>query len=116
MATPCKSTTLRLIRLILGITLCGFILYGALTLYEYGMSPREVLVNLLIILISLTGKIGTVIILLPIYFAPAIVGWNRRHHSAIFATNLLLGWTLIGWAAALIWALAERDTSKLSQV
>ena len=38
---------------------------------------------------------------------PSIVALSRRHHNAaaIVATNLLLGWTLIGWALAMIWSL-----------
>lgn len=43
------------------------------------------------------------------YFAPTIVA-RRRHHrarDAILATNLLFGWTFIGWCIALIWALAQ---------
>jgi 4-amino-4-deoxy-L-arabinose transferase-like glycosyltransferase len=41
------------------------------------------------------------------YFLPSIVAASRhkRSENAIVATNLLLGWTLIGWIVALIWAL-----------
>lgn len=39
------------------------------------------------------------------YFIPTIVGWKKKNVSAIFALNLLLGWTLIGWIVALVWAL-----------
>lgn len=41
------------------------------------------------------------------YFVPTIVAASRhkRSENAIVATNLLLGWTLIGWIVALIWAL-----------
>jgi Superinfection immunity protein len=40
------------------------------------------------------------------YFIPAIVASTRRHRnkSAIFVLNLFLGWTLLGWVAALVWA------------
>lgn len=43
------------------------------------------------------------------YFAPAIVAQVREHRSslAIGALNLLLGWTLLGWVAALVWALTD---------
>lgn len=42
-----------------------------------------------------------------IYFAPSIVASNRKHRqmTAIFWLNLLLGWTFLGWVAALVWAL-----------
>jgi hypothetical protein len=41
-----------------------------------------------------------------IYFLPTIVALARGHLSAlaIFVLNLLLGWTLIAWLLALIWA------------
>lgn len=47
------------------------------------------------------------IALAAIYFIPAIVAHDRRHHNryAIYALNLLLGWTVLGWIAALVWAL-----------
>jgi len=40
------------------------------------------------------------------YFFPSIIAWRRGHHQtlAIFLLNLLLGWTLLGWIGALIWA------------
>jgi integrase len=39
-------------------------------------------------------------VLLVIYFIPTIVAAERRQHnlSAIFALNLLLGWTFVWWA------------------
>jgi hypothetical protein len=45
-------------------------------------------------------------VVLPIYFAPFAIA-NGRHHNnqaAIFMLNLLLGWTLLGWIIAMIWA------------
>jgi uncharacterized membrane protein YqaE (UPF0057 family) len=44
------------------------------------------------------------------YFIPSILGRNKRNASAIFALNALLGWTILGWIGALIWALTvDRD-------
>jgi len=42
-----------------------------------------------------------------LYFVPTTVAVRRRHHntSAIFALNLLLGWTFVGWVISLVWAL-----------
>ena len=44
-----------------------------------------------------------------LYFVPTFIALftGRRNTKAIFAFNLLLGWTIIGWAFALIWALKE---------
>lgn len=46
---------------------------------------------------------------LALYFAPALLASSRHHPrtSAIALTNLLLGWTLVGWIICLVWALAE---------
>ncbi|HKS83046.1 MAG TPA: superinfection immunity protein [Candidatus Acidoferrales bacterium] len=41
------------------------------------------------------------------YFLPSIIGHSRRDFAGIFILNLLLGWTVIGWIAALIWACAS---------
>ena len=48
------------------------------------------------------------ILLIPalLYFIPTIVALLRGHHNAfaIFLTNLLFGWTIIGWLITLIWS------------
>jgi len=40
-----------------------------------------------------------------LYFMPSSIAWNKhkRNRTAIFALNLLLGWTVLGWIVALIW-------------
>ncbi|WP_036792018.1 superinfection immunity protein [Pleomorphomonas koreensis] len=52
---------------------------------------------------------GLVLILigLAVYFIPTFVAGHRQHHNlaAIFMLNLLLGWTFLGWALSLVWAL-----------
>ena len=47
------------------------------------------------------------IIVLALYLLPAFFAYGRKHHNAdaIAATNILLGWTLIGWIVAFIWSL-----------
>ena len=54
------------------------------------------------------GMVGAAI-LFALYFLPAIFAAWRHHPSAdaITALNLFLGWTLIGWVVALVWALAR---------
>ena len=49
------------------------------------------------------------VVVLLIYFIPTIVGYRKRNAGAIFALNLLLGWTLIGWIIALMWALTYEE-------
>jgi hypothetical protein len=57
---------------------------------------------------------GALIILLvvPIYFLPSIVAAMRKQSNttAIFFLNLFLGWSLIGWVIALVWALKKPET------
>ena len=52
---------------------------------------------------------GVMFVLLFPYFLPTIIAVIRRKSSAIgvFFLNLFLGWTLIGWIGALIWALSS---------
>lgn len=46
-------------------------------------------------------------ILIVIYFLPTVIAASRGHLStvAIFALNLIFGWTLFGWLVAFIWSL-----------
>jgi ABC-type sugar transport system permease subunit len=46
------------------------------------------------------------------YFLPFAIAFNKKRANtgAIFALNLFLGWSLIGWVVALIWALKEERT------
>lgn len=43
------------------------------------------------------------------YFLPFLIAWRRNHRNEtpIGLTNLLLGWTIIGWIIALIWATTD---------
>ena len=48
-----------------------------------------------------------VVVGIGLYFLPTIIGASRKvvNIGSVFAINLLLGWTLIGWAIALAMAL-----------
>lgn len=41
-----------------------------------------------------------------IYFMPSIVAVARKKHNtgAIVVLNVFLGWTIVGWVCALVWA------------
>ncbi len=45
-----------------------------------------------------------------IHFLPTIVAAlrNSRNVVGIFLVNLFLGWTVIGWVVALIWAITSQ--------
>ena len=47
------------------------------------------------------------------YFAPAIIAGSRgkKNTGAIMAMNFFLGWTLIGWVMALVWALTHEQNA-----
>ena len=54
---------------------------------------------------SLIGGIVGIVL----YFVPGVVAYNRKHNNraAILTLNILLGWTVIGWAGALVWAMTK---------
>lgn len=39
-----------------------------------------------------------------LYFLPSMVGYNKKNAGSIIILNIFLGWTLIGWVVALVWA------------
>jgi len=51
------------------------------------------------------------IIIFLVYFTPTFVAYHRRKRNsgAIFALNLFLGWTLLGWVISLVWALTKDE-------
>jgi hypothetical protein len=57
------------------------------------------------------GDMQGILLIGAIYFAPAIIASMRRHRQilAIFVLNLVAGWTLIGWIAALVWAFIRQE-------
>ena len=62
----------------------------------------------------MSDEAGIILVLLGLfglawYFLPGIIAAARhkRNTASVFALNLFLGWTLIGWVIALVWALAH---------
>src|SRR6266481_3822734 len=49
----------------------------------------------------------SLLFLVVLYFLPAIIGRDKSDATGIFLLNLFLGWTLVGWVAAFIWAIAS---------
>ena len=56
--------------------------------------------------IDVTRVVITAVLALAFYMLPTVAAKARRHRNsaAIALTNILLGWTVIGWIIALIWA------------
>lgn len=61
---------------------------------------------------AITGLV-LLAIFFALYFLPSIVAATRDHHNSlsIFLLNLFLGWTLIGWVAALVWSVSNPSTT-----
>lgn len=55
------------------------------------------------------GPIVIWAVLIGLYFLPAWLAYDHRKKQAdsIAALNLFLGWTVIGWIAALIWSVSK---------
>ena len=49
-----------------------------------------------------------------LYFIPAVIALKRdvQHTGTIVLINVLLGWTILGWIAALIWAIVEKPVER----
>ncbi len=52
--------------------------------------------------------IFAIIVGLLLYFIPAFVGRNKRDSMGIALVNLFLGWSVLGWIGALIWAVVSK--------
>lgn len=60
------------------------------------------------------GQVLLMLLTVPVvfvYFLPALVAESRhkRNAEAIFALNLLAGWTTAGWIIAFVWALTRDE-------
>ena len=56
----------------------------------------------------------TSILMLLLYFLPTIVANKRKHSNCtpILLLNLFLGWTLVFWVIALVWATSDNVKHK----
>lgn len=52
-----------------------------------------------------------ILISLVVYFVPTFIAYNceRNQRLAIFLLNLFLGWTILGWVAALVWSVIKNE-------
>src|SRR5262249_49345957 len=55
---------------------------------------------------TVPGGAVTIPLFLGAYFMPSLIAFLRQHHNTdvICTVNILLGWTALGWVAALIWS------------
>lgn len=76
----------------------------------------ELLVNIITFgSMSAYGPWELMLIMFVIGLIPSIIAFKKNHPHRLFILilNILLGWTFIGWIAALVWALLpEKDNSQ----
>ena len=62
-------------------------------------------------------EILVLVLIVFMYFLPTVVANSREHKNkpAICVLNIFLGWTMIGWVIALIWAFTD-NTKKVALV
>ena len=93
-----------------------FVFVGFPLLGRYGSSDSHVVgVVAAIFWVALMISFG--LMALGLYFLPTIVAWtaNRQQLLAIFMLNLFLGWALIGWVAAMVWAAIQDNPQESSK-
>lgn len=56
--------------------------------------------------------IGVILFGVIIYFIPTFIGASKEKSAGILILNLFLGWTIIGWVGALIWAVCGKMQSE----
>lgn len=62
-------------------------------------------------------SIVAVVLFIGLYFLPTWIARDRKHRNllAVGVLNLTLGWTLLGWIAALVWACMRTQTEPKPQ-
>ena len=83
------------------------------TLINFFFAYIAVAILLSFLLQSINAGI-TAAFLLSCYMFPGYLSGSRGHpnQDSICTLNLLLGWTIIGWIIALIWAVSDFDESR----
>jgi Superinfection immunity protein len=56
------------------------------------------------------------LILVLLYFLPSIIAHRKQAFPGVLLLNVLLGWTVIGWFAALIWACTAAECHRVYAV
>ena len=77
---------------------------------------EDMAIKVFMTIISIIVVIAMFIISILIYFLPSTLAYRKQHSNktAILILNLFLGWTLIGWVGALVWAVSTNEETKNS--
>lgn len=64
------------------------------------------------------GPAMVIIFFIVIYFIPTFTAMSNHHRntSGIFVLNIFLGWSLIGWVAALVWAISKSEPATVDSL
>lgn len=65
--------------------------------------------------LALALRLATQVVFILVYLVPSIIAQRYQHpkQPAILMLNVALGWTIVGWVVALIWALNGNPTSRI---
>lgn len=55
-----------------------------------------------------------ILLIAGMYLLPTLVAARRNHHNAlaIAVLNIAVGWTVLGWLVALVWAFTSRPANR----
>jgi Superinfection immunity protein len=78
------------------VTVIGCLLFALLLIVGFKTNNLE---GALVLIFGIAASFA-------IYFLPTIIAMARSHPATVplFLLNLFLGWTLLGWVAALVWS------------
>jgi hypothetical protein len=87
---------LMLVRIVFVLVALGLFILVGRGLTDNTLAP-------LVLIVLFVSSIG-------IYFFPSFVAYSRQHLQkvSIFVLNLSLGWTIVGWVGALVWAYSKK--------
>lgn len=62
--------------------------------------------------------VAGIILLVLLYLLPAILAYSlgSAHTKGVLTLNLILGWTILGWLAALIWAILSGNGGSFDEL
>ena len=98
-----KKSPLRKLFLIVGIFVCILLGLAVMSAWQNAENPDTQPVA------GFAWFVGTAFLISIVYFIPTMVAFERvhPHRIPILVINLLLGFTLIGWVVAMVWAVLD---------
>ncbi len=65
--------------------------------------------------LALALRLATQLAIILVYLVPSIIAQRYRHpkQPAILMLNMALGWTIVGWVVAFIWALNAKPAPQM---